>query len=98
MKRHGFRGVAGHPDDDECTRRDDGTDATYCGEPEDALIHQDEGGLCDYDANGLMCTRLFRHEGECILVPESPGAVVPDHRWGGDPSSPISSTEEADHG
>lgn len=28
---HDFRPVAGHPDDDECTYRSDGTDATYCG-------------------------------------------------------------------
>ncbi|TAJ21799.1 MAG: hypothetical protein EPO65_00430 [Dehalococcoidia bacterium] len=28
-----FRPVAGHPDDDECTHRSDGTDATYCGQP-----------------------------------------------------------------
>lgn len=30
---HDFLPVAGHPDDDECTHRSDGTDATYCGEP-----------------------------------------------------------------
>lgn len=30
---HGFIGVAGHADDDECTFREDGTDATYCGLP-----------------------------------------------------------------
>jgi hypothetical protein len=29
---HDFQPVAGHPDDDECTYRSDGTDATYCGE------------------------------------------------------------------
>lgn len=28
---HEFVGVAGHPDDDECTYRADGTDLTYCG-------------------------------------------------------------------
>lgn len=33
---HGFLPVNGHPDDDECTHRSDGTDATYCGEPEAA--------------------------------------------------------------
>lgn len=31
---HGFLPVNGHPDDDECTHRSDGTDATYCGLPE----------------------------------------------------------------
>lgn len=31
---HEFLPVAGHPDDDECTYRSDGTDATYCGERE----------------------------------------------------------------
>lgn len=30
---HDFLPVADHPDDDECTHRADGTDATYCGEP-----------------------------------------------------------------
>lgn len=32
---HVFQPVAGHPDDDECTHRSDGTDATYCGLPEE---------------------------------------------------------------
>lgn len=31
---HAFLPVAGHPDDWECTDREDGTDATYCGQPE----------------------------------------------------------------
>lgn len=30
---HEFLPVNGHPDDDECTYRTDGTDDTYCGEP-----------------------------------------------------------------
>jgi hypothetical protein len=30
---HEFRSVNGLPDDDECTYRSDGTDATYCGRP-----------------------------------------------------------------
>lgn len=33
---HDFQPVAGHPDDDECTYRADGTDEMYCGEPRDA--------------------------------------------------------------
>lgn len=33
---HEFLPVNGHPDDDECTNRADGTDDTYCGEPEAA--------------------------------------------------------------
>jgi len=33
---HEFLPVNGHPDDDECAHRADGTDATYCGEPEAA--------------------------------------------------------------
>lgn len=32
---HPFLPVAGHPDDDECTHRGDGTDDTYCGRPEE---------------------------------------------------------------
>lgn len=34
IRSHPFQGVRGHPDDDECTFRRDGTDATYCGRPE----------------------------------------------------------------
>jgi hypothetical protein len=30
---HPFQPVAGHPDDNECTFREDGTDSTYCGLP-----------------------------------------------------------------
>lgn len=82
MRRHEFLGVSGHPDDDECTYRADGTDATYCGEPEAASIHQLSGGLCDYDYRGLMCTRAYGHDGECILVPDSPQPVPSG--WAGD--------------
>jgi hypothetical protein len=39
---HVFVGVAGHPDDNECTHRADGTDATYCGRREDEHVW---GGL-----------------------------------------------------
>lgn len=39
---HGFLPVAGHPDDNECTYRSDGTDATYCGEPEESHDNRDE--------------------------------------------------------
>ncbi|SIH26659.1 Uncharacterised protein [Mycobacteroides abscessus subsp. abscessus] len=35
---HDYLPVAGHPDDDECTHRSDGTDATYCGEPEELHV------------------------------------------------------------
>ena len=34
---HDFVPVLGHPDDDECTYRSDGTDDTYCGLP--AAVH-----------------------------------------------------------
>lgn len=36
MTNHDFLAVAGHPDDDECTNRSDGTDRTYCGKPKAA--------------------------------------------------------------
>jgi hypothetical protein len=39
---HEFVPVAGHPDDDECTHREDGTDATYCGQPEAAHSGRDQ--------------------------------------------------------
>lgn len=42
--RHEFLPVAGHPDDDECTYREDGTDATYCGESRDAHATDREDG------------------------------------------------------
>lgn len=42
--RHEFLPVAGHPDDDECTYREDGTDATYCGESRDAHATDRENG------------------------------------------------------
>ncbi|WP_337004068.1 hypothetical protein [Microbacterium sp. LB12] len=35
---HVFIGVAGHADDNECTHRADGTDATYCGRREDEHV------------------------------------------------------------
>jgi len=38
---HDFLPVAGHPDDDECTHRADGTDATYCGEQR--VLHEYDG-------------------------------------------------------
>jgi hypothetical protein len=40
--KHSFVPVAGHPDDDECTHRSDGTDGTYCGRPE--VEHEPDGG------------------------------------------------------
>lgn len=46
---HEFLPVAGHPDDDECTHRPDGTDETYCGEP--VAAHQpkyDQGHGADW--------------------------------------------------
>lgn len=33
---HDFLPVKGHPDDDECTFREDGTDRTYCGQTRQA--------------------------------------------------------------
>ena len=39
---HGFLPVAGHPDDNECTYREDGTDDTYCGQPEQDHEWSDE--------------------------------------------------------
>ena len=38
VEYHEFLPVAGHPDDDECTYRADGTDATYCGLPRYAHV------------------------------------------------------------
>ena len=44
---HDFIGVAGHSDDDECTDREDATDATYCGMPEAAHWLSEECAACD---------------------------------------------------
>lgn len=45
---HAFLPVAGHPDDDECTHRSDGTDETYCGLTE--AEHQlDTRAICGDD-------------------------------------------------
>lgn len=44
---HDFQPVAGHGDDDECTDREDGTDATYCGLPEAAHHLAEECAACD---------------------------------------------------
>lgn len=46
---HDFIGVAGHPDDDECTHRVDGTDATYCGLP--AARHLDDATVATLAAD-----------------------------------------------
>lgn len=34
VQDHDYQPVAGHPDDNECTHRADGTDKTYCGRPD----------------------------------------------------------------
>jgi len=49
---HEFVGVLGHPDDNECTHREDGSDATYCGEPDYA--HEPEDDL-DTTSNPCTC-------------------------------------------
>jgi hypothetical protein len=48
MKDHDFLPVAGHPDDDECTYRSDGTDATYCGDKRAAHNVYDEYTEADW--------------------------------------------------
>lgn len=62
---HDFLGVAGHPDDDECTYRADGTDATYCGEPRAAHDHhpkcyQSTGAIPDDLPDDLCDCRALR--------------------------------------
>jgi hypothetical protein len=49
MLDHDFRPVAGHPDDDECTHRSDGTDATYCGLTSAQHADWDDYGYTDAD-------------------------------------------------
>jgi hypothetical protein len=53
---HDFLPVAGHPDDDECTHRSDGTDLTYCGEPEAAHGVPTPGPTLESEAaHAAMC-------------------------------------------
>jgi hypothetical protein len=50
---HIYQGVAGHPDDDECTFRADGTDETYCGRTRNQ--HADRGGYAAVrEAEGML--------------------------------------------
>ena len=62
---HDFLPVKGHPDDDECTYRSDGTDATYCGRP--AVDHghhpncyQSTGDIPDVLPDDLCDCRVLR--------------------------------------
>lgn len=66
---HDFKPVAGHPDDDECTDREDGTDATYCGLPKDAHAYAGElRCLCDGGAYGQQKHPFLVHP-ECPVHP-----------------------------
>ena len=59
IRDHVFSPVLDHPDDDECTYRADGTDATYCGAPllrhelneYGCPIHDDDQWLADPTQN-----------------------------------------------
>ena len=64
-REHDFLPVAGHPDDDECTHRSDGTDATYCGHPAADRDHhpncyQSTGGIPDDLPEDLCDCRVLR--------------------------------------
>jgi hypothetical protein len=64
IKEHDFLPVAGHPDDDECTQRADGTDATYCGRPRAWHEHHpncyQNTGVPDDLPDDLCDCRVFR--------------------------------------
>ena len=64
IEEHEFLPVAGHPDDDECTYRSDGTDATYCGEPRAWHDHHprcyQNTGVPDDLPTGLCDCRVLR--------------------------------------
>jgi hypothetical protein len=50
---HVFSPIIGHADDDECTFRADGTDATYCGAP--LLRHElNEYGVSIHDEDAWL--------------------------------------------
>lgn len=66
---HDFLPVAGHPDDDECTYRADGTDATYCGQTRAWHEHhpkcyQNTGVPDDLPANLCDCRVLRMMDAE----------------------------------
>lgn len=77
LPAHDFLPVNGHPDDDECTHRADGTDATYCGltraeHEHDPRCYQVTGIPDDLPADLCDCGvwRLFDADGRGVISPE----------------------------
>jgi hypothetical protein len=69
---HPFLPVNGHPDDDECTHRSDGTDATYCGRPN--AEHERDCDRCGAGALFIVrCAYGCQHAqcGECAAYTEA---------------------------
>jgi hypothetical protein len=79
MTDHVFLPVAGHPDDDECTHRADGTDATYCGrtraEHERPVFFIDDDGA--FTGSVSLC--VTDPEGGLLVVAEK--CEMYDHTW-----------------
>lgn len=85
---HDFIGVAEHPDDDECTHREDGTDATYCGATESAHGPQldptpwftpETGHRDEVEWDGTLGGRDFKPRAQFVQTREEYGEdEVPD--------------------
>jgi hypothetical protein len=81
---HDYLPVAGHPDDDECTYRNDGTDLTYCGEPQSAHGAPEREG----EGRAETCPSCGAPDRFAVRPPCSLDQYDPDawHSWG--PSRP----------
>lgn len=65
---HPFLPVNGHPDDDECTHREDGTDATYCGRPQ--AEHERDCDRCGAGALYVVTCWLGCLHAQCAVCAE----------------------------
>lgn len=100
---HEFLPVAEHPDDDECTYRSDGTDATYCGltEGQHALASRPALPAGDKSAHDVADLRLKLSAAKEFLNNPTPGRRVYldgqswQHPLASRPSSPSRSDVQA---
>ena len=89
---HDFLPVKGHPDDDECTYRSDGTDATYCGRPAAEHHHhpncyQSTGEIPDDLPDDLCDCRILHALQNPLIGPDgftrlAGNRVIPPDRGG----------------
>lgn len=94
---HDFLPVAGHPDDDECTDREDGTDATYCGLPEAAHSIAEQCAACDTPLEDCPmpvagCCDDCTHAANYGSTDREDGSAEPEP-WAGHPDVPVPKAE-----